>query len=241
MSDNQKRSVERALDVFVYAPLGLALLARDSVPTLVHAFAARGRAEVDSRRRAAESKVEQARTIGRFALDYGAPVVRRRVESRLNDARTRAGQGLNEARARAEQGITDARTRAGQGLTDARTRGEQGFTGLVVGRDEAAPTPAVTPEDVDAAAAGETARAPVPAGIESHAPPTNGAGNVSRVDHPDEARSTLSIPDYDELSASQVVQRLPGLSIEELEAIRAYETRGRGRRTILGKIDQLAR
>jgi hypothetical protein len=51
----------------------------------------------------------------------------------------------------------------------------------------------------------------------------------------------LSIPDYDELSASQVVQRLPGLSADELEAIRAYETRGRGRRTILGKIDQLAR
>ena len=57
----------------------------------------------------------------------------------------------------------------------------------------------------------------------------------------DTTTATLSIPDYDELSASQVVQRLPGLSHDELEAIRAYETHGRGRRTILGKIDQLAR
>jgi hypothetical protein len=53
--------------------------------------------------------------------------------------------------------------------------------------------------------------------------------------------SGLAIPDYDELSASQVVDRLEGLPGGELEAIRAYETAHRGRNTVLGKIDQLTR
>ena len=52
-------------------------------------------------------------------------------------------------------------------------------------------------------------------------------------------RDALPIPDYDELSASQVVERLDGLDRESLEAIRRYETDHRGRNTILGKIAQL--
>ena len=53
------------------------------------------------------------------------------------------------------------------------------------------------------------------------------------------AADALPIPDYDELSASQVVERLDGLDRESLEAIRRYETEHRGRNTILGKIAQL--
>ncbi len=37
----------------------------------------------------------------------------------------------------------------------------------------------------------------------------------------------LAIPGYDTLSASQIVQRLPGLSPDELEAVRLYELAGR--------------
>jgi hypothetical protein len=51
--------------------------------------------------------------------------------------------------------------------------------------------------------------------------------------------ATLAIPAYDTLSASQVVQRLAGLSADELEAVRAYETAGRARKTILNKVEQL--
>lgn len=49
----------------------------------------------------------------------------------------------------------------------------------------------------------------------------------------------LAIPGYDALSASQVVQRLAGLSPDELEAVRVYETATRHRRTILGRVAQL--
>jgi hypothetical protein len=50
----------------------------------------------------------------------------------------------------------------------------------------------------------------------------------------------LPIPGYDALSASQVVERLTGLGRAELDAVHAYETAHRHRRTILGKIEQLA-
>jgi hypothetical protein len=49
----------------------------------------------------------------------------------------------------------------------------------------------------------------------------------------------LAIPDYDSLSASQVVTRLEGLTPGELEAVRSYESANRGRKTILNKVAQL--
>ena len=61
---------------------------------------------------------------------------------------------------------------------------------------------------------------------------------VSAVDAP--ARDDLPIPGYDTLSATQVVERLTGLGPSELDAVHAYETAHRQRRTILGKIEQLA-
>ncbi|HEX2381104.1 MAG TPA: hypothetical protein VHI95_00590 [Acidimicrobiales bacterium] len=57
--------------------------------------------------------------------------------------------------------------------------------------------------------------------------------------HNGEVAATLAIPDYDSLSASQVVPRLESLSAGELDAVRAYESSHRGRKTILNKIDQL--
>lgn len=51
--------------------------------------------------------------------------------------------------------------------------------------------------------------------------------------------SSLAIPGYDSLSASQVVQRLAGLSPEELEQVGRYEAARRGRRTVLARVSQL--
>ena len=50
---------------------------------------------------------------------------------------------------------------------------------------------------------------------------------------------SLAIAGYDSLAASQVIPRLEGLEADELEAVRRYESAHRGRKTILGKIDQL--
>lgn len=51
--------------------------------------------------------------------------------------------------------------------------------------------------------------------------------------------SDLAIPAFDTLSASQVVQRLDGLSRSQLVSARVYEAGTRGRRTIISRIDQL--
>jgi len=68
----------------------------------------------------------------------------------------------------------------------------------------------------------------------------NGATPAVRLVSADPVASAgLAIPGYDSLSAMQVVQRLPGLSSEELDAVRGYEARHRGRKTILNRADQL--
>jgi len=56
---------------------------------------------------------------------------------------------------------------------------------------------------------------------------------------PDDASTELPLHGYESLAASQVVARLSRLEPDELELIKAFELAHRGRRTILGKIDQL--
>ncbi len=73
---------------------------------------------------------------------------------------------------------------------------------------------------------------PGPAGVRPTPAPPAANGHVPPV-------STLAIPGFDTLSASQVVQRLDGLSRAELVSVRAYEASTRGRRTILSRVDQL--
>jgi hypothetical protein len=53
------------------------------------------------------------------------------------------------------------------------------------------------------------------------------------------ATDHLPIDEYESLAASQVVARLPTLTDDELAAVRSFEAAHRGRRTILGRIDQL--
>lgn len=97
----------------------------------------------------------------------------------------------------------------------------------------AAPSPASGPDA--AAPAPEKGPRPVTAGTAA----TSGvAANSSSNGHVPTV-TTLSIPGFDALSASQVVQRLDGLNRSELVSVRAYEASTRGRRTILSRVDQL--
>jgi hypothetical protein len=78
-----------------------------------------------------------------------------------------------------------------------------------------------------------------PAVAEESGPALRTASPAARPQHNGEVAATLAIPDYDSLSASQVVPRLESLSAAELDEVRAYESSNRGRKTILNKIDQL--
>ena len=89
MSDDQK-AAEKALDLFVYAPVGVALYLRDTVPTFVNLFVSRGRAELGQRRQQAQGQVAQAKALGEFAVNFGGPKVREHVEKGIAMARKSA-------------------------------------------------------------------------------------------------------------------------------------------------------
>jgi hypothetical protein len=200
VSDDGK--TERALDLLVYAPVGVALYLRDTVPTFVNLFVSRGRAELGQRRQQAQSQVAQAKAMGEFAVNFGGPKVREHVE-----------KGIALARKSAESVLSGG-----------------GDEGGVADAGDQAPPPAPAPRP-DRAATNSRA-ASKPAGESTN---TSTATTAA----PAPAATTLVIPDYDELSASQVVERLDGLPASELDAVRAYEEAHRARRTILYKIEQL--
>jgi hypothetical protein len=62
--------------------------------------------------------------------------------------------------------------------------------------------------------------------------PVESIARESAADH-------LPLEDYESLAASHVVARLDRLSADDLVQIREFEVAHRGRRTILGKIEQL--
>jgi hypothetical protein len=81
-------------------------------------------------------------------------------------------------------------------------------------------------------------------GTTSAPAPADGGGDTpawleGRTEADEAEARALAIPDYDNLSASQVVPRLDGLTPDELEAVRRYERKHRHRKTILNRVAQL--
>lgn len=97
----------------------------------------------------------------------------------------------------------------------------------LVGRSRTSPTP---PSSADRGASPEPDTPPPTAARVA----PEAAAAAAGIDPGD-----LPIPDYDLLSASQVVPRLESLGDAELELVGRYEAGTRGRRTILAKVAQL--
>lgn len=206
MTEHSDR-IERALELLLYAPIGVGLFLKDTAPNFVDMFVSRGRAEIDKRHDEVQQRVTTAKSLGQVAMAFGPPIVRERVERTVDDARRRAeglfGSPASEPAPRTETPRPEPR------LTETpRT-------------EPAGPVIASEPASTSVSASSWT----------SYSPPGNDDGASS---------ASLPIPGYDALSASQVVERLIGLTPVELDAVHAYEASHRGRRTILGKIEQLA-
>lgn len=210
---NEHNPLERAVDLFVFAPIGVAMFAKDTVPTFLKMFVSRGQTELASRKKSLHDHANQYRTVGKFAVKYGGPVVKQQAEEKLDGARRLA---------------------------------EETFSGLVVARGgggAAAPKPPREPKIETSATTITNGAAGGAALDQMNGRATNGQ-TVTRDEAPAATRTphvapALAIPEYDQLSASQVVERLDGLTPDELEAVREYELAHRGRSTILGKITQL--
>lgn len=205
MSDHDN-PLERVVELLVYAPIGLAMFAKDTVPTFMKMFVARGQTEVTQRRKTAETQAGQYKTIGQMAVKYGGPEVRRQAEAAAGTVRKRAEETL--------AGIT------------------------AVSAPLAAPATMTTQPS-----ARPSTRSNGTAAKSSSAATTKPAKSmtVEAATHESAALTVddLAIPEYDLLSASQVIDRLEGLTQPDLLALERYETTHRARTTILGKIAQL--
>jgi hypothetical protein len=190
-SGRSRSPVEQWFEVFVYAPLGFALDARQLFPRFVD----RGR-----------NQVVLARVIGKYAVEHGS----KQVEGYLEQSQTQVAAVLQALGV-----LPEDTTPASSDQVDAFEADAVVFTS------------ARADESADESADEAPADGPVEPSDED------------LVQDPAPAADELAIPDYDNLSASQVIPRLGGLATDELEAVRRYEAAERGRKTILGKIAQL--
>jgi len=86
---------------------------------------------------------------------------------------------------------------------------------------------------------GDDAPVPAPGPVVGPASGEAGSWLEGRTQEDEAEAAALAIPEYDNLSASQVVPRLDGLTADELEAVRRYERKHRHRKTILNRVAQL--
>lgn len=85
---------ERAKELLVYGPLGLALFLRDSAPQFMRMFVARGRTELDQRRRSVGDQIDQVRSLGETVTADGAPEVLRVLATGIAALREKAEEAL---------------------------------------------------------------------------------------------------------------------------------------------------
>ena len=154
---------------------------------------------------------------GRAEVDRRQAQVQQRTTTARSIGQVAVTFGVPMVRQKVEREVDTARQRA------------QSLLGSIGGTDGANGTVPARPAPVPKAPSAPAAEAKAP-----EAPARAADTNGSHAD-PD-----LPIPGYNSLSASQVVERLTGLSADELTAVRAYEASNRKRRTILGKIDQIS-
>jgi len=214
-----KEPVERAIDVFVHLPIGFAVMAWKrvpgfvgAVPDLVGQALSKGCAQLAEAEERLSEEVRKARMIGEVAVTFGGRQVRRELDARLAEAR------------RTAEGVADFI--AGTAATP-RSNGAQASAPSA----PATPTATAAPQAATPAPAKAT-RTPATAKATTRRPPARStASSASAAD--------LPIREYDELSASQVVSRLTGLTPDELRAVQTYEEASRGRRTVLLAIERL--
>jgi hypothetical protein len=202
--DNGPESLpQRALDVLVFAPVGLAATAIDEFPTLV----AKGRDRLSV-------PLRSAHAIGRLTVALGNKQLNKQWQRHATDL---AGWARG---------------------------GAPGPHPPAFGTPAGAPSPSAPATTAAASTSGHLAASSAPPRPGARAPGARSDGAVpSRRASPGEGSRRpvvdLAIPGYDTLPASQVVRRLDGLGPRELEAVYRYESQGRGRRTILHRINQI--
>ena len=189
--------LDAALDLMVFAPVGLVITAAEQLPS----FAEKGRARV-------ESQVTAARMVGRLAVAQGSRELARRRAERVERVE-RVDRADQADRVEPVDRVDHLRNEAGAGI------------------EAGAGHRAASGKEAGSRAMNRSATV----GAASQQGRRSGSTRVTG--------TTLAIPGYDSLSASQVVSRLAGLTAPELDDVAAYEAVNRGRRTVMTRIRQL--
>jgi hypothetical protein len=207
-------AVEHAVEALVYAPIGLLFEGASVLPQLVE----KGR-----------NQVTMARMLGQFAVKQGRQEATK-VAGKLQDQAAGVLEFIGGSVAPIHESAPDEAPRSPRPAAPLRPLKKTPGAAREAARHVAGTPAAVAERKVapsnEAPAKKTSSRKPAST---ASAASSNGAGSVSG----------LAIPDYDGLSASHVVNRLDGLSADELEAVRRYEAAHRGRKTILSKVAQL--
>ncbi len=178
-----------------------------------------------------------ARDASTSLRDWGVSSVRTlgdRVNERIDEARDAGETALTAKRLR------ELRERLASRVDEVRDMGES-----AVGRRRTDASPKTRVGQAEPSVASSSAPREARPAATNGAHSINGAnganGSSATKVHDGLDASALPIPDYDELSALQVVERLAGIPEAQLNDVRAYESARRSRRTILAKIDLLTR
>jgi hypothetical protein len=213
----EKDPVDKALRLLVYAPLGLAAYLRDSAPTLMTVLVTRGKQEADGARRVVEA---------RLGMRTPQPPPVQPIAQRVADGLARLATQAGTVVVGVARPVVDAATNAATNATP--TSGPAGGAPAPGAPASSGSSGSPGPANGSTPSGGHDAGGPDAAGpVAGAAPSGPGTG------------ADLPIADYDGLSATQIIERLDGLSRGALERIRLYELAHRTRRTILATIDQL--
>lgn len=227
----------KALRLFLYTPVGLAAYLMDSAPTFMELFVARGRIEVG------KARTELGQRLGRSAPEAPEAPAETPLAQRLAD-------GLGKVATAATQAGTMIAAVAGpvvSAATNAAASAASAAASTSVA--SAASGSSASPGAPGAQSATGAPGAPSPPGSPGATSTSSATDGVTEPSADSTAGSTgsastpgageLPIPGYDQLSASQIVEHLEGLSKVALDRIKLYELAHRARRTILATIDQL--
>ncbi len=88
-------TAEKAKELLVYGPLGLALFMRDSAPQFMRMFVARGRTELQQRGKSVSSQIDQVRSVGETVTADGGPDVLKLLSTGIATLREKAEEALN--------------------------------------------------------------------------------------------------------------------------------------------------
>ena len=92
MNDND--TVQRAKEILVYAPVGFAMYLRDTAPSFLKVFVARGRAEFDQKKKSVGDQIGQVRDTGAATAEETAPQMLRLVTDGLSRVKETAEGAL---------------------------------------------------------------------------------------------------------------------------------------------------